>query len=62
MDKFDFCNLNVGIIGIARSGIAVAKKLKNLKANVFLSDSNVAEKIKNNYICFNEKYSFNKFN
>ncbi len=62
--KKEFCsfkNLNVGIIGIARSGIAVAKKLKTLEANVFLSDSNTQDKIMNNSQCFNDNYTFEDF-
>ena len=38
---------NIGVMGLARSGIAAAKKLKNLGLNVFLSDSSPAEKFTN---------------
>lgn len=44
----------IGIIGIARSGLAAAKKLASLQIEVFLSDSNPIEKF--------SEINFNDFN
>ena len=38
-------NKKVSVIGAARSGVAVAKLLKSHNANVFVSDSAVADKL-----------------
>lgn len=54
----------IGIIGIARSGIAAAFKLNSRECDVFLSDSNTQEKVKEIFekTCYNtEEYRFSDF-
>ncbi|HPR17178.1 MAG TPA: UDP-N-acetylmuramoyl-L-alanine--D-glutamate ligase, partial [Candidatus Cloacimonadota bacterium] len=41
----DIKNLQIGILGMARSGIAAARKIKELGGNIFISEFKAADKI-----------------